>query len=267
MDAPAASPGPAGEPRPRATRAAVAVGIALSAAALVVAVVAGVLVARSGPASGPESSIARRLADSARSVAVRHPEMRTELEPLTEAELSSATTHRPTVACGVAIVEPVGASASDRPVVRWRGTRAATYIVEVRSGGASKFRRAASGERLDYPAEIEGLEPGVVHEVIVRPDAAAGPATPDAGCTSTARFEVLAVPHRVRWASITGDVRSNEPEAIRELVLAHGAFRRRLFGEALRHVEAFEAGHPGVGGAARPIRDALERLLGLPARP
>lgn len=246
--------------KPRAKSVVVAAGLTAAIASVGLAIV---LTAKSGAPRGPTLSTAAQLSASAKAVASRHPERKADLDPLSAEELGNAGTAGYAVV-GLWILDPVGVSTSDRPTVRWiRLAGARTYEVQIEADGRKLFAETTTDDRVAFPARLEPLVVGARHLVTVR---VKEPDLPQGAAHGVAEFTVLPVPHRAAWRTIVGDVESNEPASIRDLLVAHWAIRRRLFGEALRRADAFSTAHPG-DAAARPLLEALARIYELGPAP
>jgi hypothetical protein len=240
--------------------------VVVSAGLTVVVACVGIAVAltsRSGSSPGPKLSTTAQLEASAKAVAARHPEMKADLEPLSADELANATTPGYAVV-GLWVLDPVGISTSDRPTVRWiRFAGAKTYEVQIEADGRKLFAEATADDHVAFPARLEPLVVGTRYVVHVR---VADPKPPQGEVLGFGEFTVLPVPRRAAWRTIVGDVESNEPAAIRDLLVAHWAIRRQLFGEALRRADAWSTAHPG-DPAARPLLGALGRIYELGPAP
>jgi len=247
-------------PRPKGKSVVVAAGLTAALASVGLAIV---LTTRSSPSSGPKLSTAAQLEASAKAVALRHAELKTELAPLSSEELASAGATGYAV-CGMWLLDPVGVSTTDRPTVRWiRFAGAKTYEAQIEAEGKTLFAGTTTDDHIAFPARLEPLVAGTRYVVRVR---VADPKPPQGEAFGFGEFTVLPVPHRASWRTIVGDVESNEPASIRDLVVAHWALRRSLFGEALRRADAWSTAHPG-DPAARPLLEALARIYEFGAAP
>ncbi len=247
-------------PRPKGRSVVVAAGLTAALASIGLAVV---LTTKSGSSTGPKLSTAAQLEAAAKAVTARHPEMKAELEPLSTEEFARAGVGGYAVV-GLWVLDPVGVSMTDRPTIRWiRVAGAKSYEVQVEAEGRTIFAETATDDHVAFPPRLEPLVVGTPYLVKVRvrdPEPAAGPAY------GVAQFTVLPVPRRAAWRTIVGDVESNEPASVRDLLVAHWAMRRNLFGEALRRADAFSTAHPG-DPAARPLLETLARMYQLGAAP
>lgn len=261
MNAPPPPPGAPALPPARCARRspAVTAGVTLALAALGAA---AYLAMRPGR-SASQPSTAAQLDASAAAVAARHPEMKLDLAPLTAAELSALTA--PVWPCGAFLLEPVGATATDRPTVRWLAIDGATeYQVTIEGPGAALPIHATTKDlAYPWPARVDPPAVGSTYTVVVRAEVGAKP-----GDAPFARseFTVLPAGKRASWRSLVGDVESNEPASVRDLLIAHAALRRGLFAEALRRTDAASLARPHEP-AARPLLTALARVFQLGSAP
>lgn len=265
MNVPPPPPGAPALPPPRCARRspAVTAGVTLALAALGAAAYLAMRPDRPARAL----STAEQLDASAAAVAARHPEMRLDVTPLTKAELEALEAPR-CAQCSVVILEPVGVSVSDRPSIRWRGNpRAKAYEVNVYARGVHVKVRT-EGDSITYPARADPLPVGVACTLEIYGEIRAEFATdPTDYLEARQEFTVLSVPKRSAWRTLVGDVESNEPASIRDLLLLHAALRLGMLGEALHRADAFAtaAANPR-DEAARPVIATLARLVRLDDR-
>lgn len=262
LSAPDAAPAAPAAPRPPRKGPSVVVAAGLTAALASIGV--AVALATKAPSStAPRLATAAQLEASTRAVAARHPESRAELAPLSAEELAAAAPTGYAVG-GMWLLDPVGVSPTDRPTIRWiRAPGATTYEAEIEGDGRKLFAERTTDDHVAFPARMEPLVVGTRYRARVR---VADANSPRGEAFGLAEFTVLPVPHRAAWRTIVGDVESNEPASIRDLVVAHWATRRSLFGEALRRADAWSAAHPG-DPAARPLLEALARVYEFDAAP
>jgi hypothetical protein len=260
LDAPAPpppDPAPRRGPPRKSPWAAGLVTLAIAAIALTV-----VLVSRSGK-EGASLPTDAQLAASAKAVGARHPELRLDAEPMSATDLAKVEAPG-YVPSALWILEPVGMATTDRPMLRWlRVEGARAYDVRLEAAGREILRESTTDDHLAIPARREPLAVGTPYVLRVLANFAE-PRLEAQTCRS--EFTVLPIPHRAGWRSIVGDVESNEPAPIRDLLVAHLALRKGLLGEALRRADAWSLTHPG-DPAGRPLLEALSRLFHLDAAP
>ena len=189
----------------------------------------------------------------------RLPDRADEARPLTAGEL--AALERPGLTnAGLEIKAPIGRSLTDRPFVGWRALPGAkryrVRITALDDGPSSRpiVDETTSAEGIPFPTRAVALAVGKTYALEVTTEGTA----PASG---RSRFDVLPIPYRSRWKTIAGDLASNEPDPVGELLLAHAALRRGLIEEADRRLRAFQSVRPNDADGAT-LRRALDALLG-----
>ena len=201
----------------------------------------------------------KSLDDAFKAFAARLPERADDATPLSANELAELARPDRTVA-GLTIDRPIGTSVTDRPVLGWLAvTGADRYRVRLVALDAASSSRpivdeSTTASSLPFPARAEALTVGRQYVLEVTSEGG----SPASG---RSRFDVLPVPHRSRWKTISGDLESNERDPVRELLLAHAALRRGLFDEAERRLSTLLAARPHDPDAAT-LRRAMDSLLG-----
>ena len=91
------------------------------------------------------------------------------------------------------------------------------YVVSIRSGPTEVVNATTKAPAFAYPTNRDPLIVGTPYEV--RVEAALAP-NRNARPYGRSEFTVLGAPKRAAWRSLVGDIDSNEPASIRDLLIA-----------------------------------------------